>query len=304
MKIPIIFITSLFLIASVSAMPVAKDYNFVSEVDIHAYQCKLFTLGIYPASIDDCNTLEDITADHHLDYADEEGIGGVGSAGKSIHHLFTLENVNKKTLMQFNVVHNSYSRSSGFQTYSLFVRNFDTSAWELLGQTTIPHFEAGLIEYSSEMGSLSRYVNTNNQMLFMVTEGASSWSSAETDSFNAQLLFDETSPEVQITSPPEGSIFRYLEIVTIRHTASDLDSGLRSCWYTINGDSPKPITCGADLILPIAIPRYSSPQIKYEVKVYAIDKAGNIGFDVKHYKRLGRYPPHPSLPVQLSNENP
>jgi hypothetical protein len=170
----------------------SRQYNFVSEKNIKAYQCKL---GPYPMSYPDyfdaqiCNVeFSDITSDGRLDRADRNAVGGISYANYAVHHFFVFENVSEGT-RKFDVKYVTYNgQYNGFEHHFLYVKNFDKNQWELLSTARVGRLHQGSMKFVGKNGNQSAYVQ-NGEMWFMGTEGMYEWDSIGSDTFSATVYY-------------------------------------------------------------------------------------------------------------------
>jgi hypothetical protein len=174
--------------------PIFKLYDFVCEEDIEAYQCRL---GPHPTDFPDyfdaqiCNRqFLEITHNDDLDWPDEDVVGGDAWTNYATHHFFVLKDVDSDRLRRFTVGYVTYNKYyNGEEHHYLYVKNFETNEWERLDDTFAPRLEQGFMGYISNFGDQTDYVNEENEMWFMGTEGQHSGKAIGSDAFAVLLRF-------------------------------------------------------------------------------------------------------------------
>lgn len=169
-------------------------YDFVCGDDIRAYQCRM---GAYPAELPDyfdsevCNRqFLDITDDDRLDWPEGDAAGSPGWKNYATHHFFVLENVNGASLRALVVGYVSVNKYSGpGEHHKFYAKNFDTNEWVLLDDRFVDLHDQALMGVVTGWGDKSAYVNCENEMWFLGTEGPHTYDTIGTDAFGALLIF-------------------------------------------------------------------------------------------------------------------
>jgi hypothetical protein len=174
--------------------PIIKLYDFVHEEDIKAYQCRL---GPHPLDFPDIFNAEicnreflEMTNSGDLDIPDKIAFGGDAWTNYATHHFFVLENVDGSKLRRFAVGFVSMNKYyNGKEHHYLYVKNFATNEWEVLSEALVARNKQGFMGHISNFGDKSDYVNEENEMWFMGTEGQHSGKAIGSDAFAVLLRF-------------------------------------------------------------------------------------------------------------------
>ncbi|MFH1802900.1 MAG: hypothetical protein ABH864_05640 [archaeon] len=175
-----------------------KSYDFRSEIDIDAYQCRL---GPFPDDFPDevssegCNRqFLDITHDDRLDWADEDAVGGDSWTNYAMHHFFVLKDVNKTLLKGFTAGYTTYNGYHDLEEHHFFyVRDFQNRAWVLIGDVVVDRHEQGYMKAGeTDKDVIETYVSPDGEMWFMGTEGYGAGKAIGSDSFSAVLRYPES----------------------------------------------------------------------------------------------------------------
>lgn len=186
-----------------------KQYNFVDEMDIEAYQCRLGPIpGDFPEEISTqvCNAqFLDITHDDRLDWADKNAVGGVSWTNYATHHFFVLKNIDKESLGGFRanyVTYNKYHEDE--EHHSFYIRDFQSGAWILLDDAMVDRHEQGFLSGGEiNQSVVVNYVSLEGEMWFMGTEGFEAGNAIGSDKFSATLTYlsNQSLPFVESRTP-------------------------------------------------------------------------------------------------------
>lgn len=169
-------------------------FDFESERDISAYQCRRYLNTTLPHELEDCINLNDITSNFGFDYDDEVYTGDTGWAFRSLFHVFHLENVgNPDKINQISVEYVSFNANyNNERVHSLYIKNFETGNWEMIGENVVMPRSESAFEFSTPEGNQERYVSAG-KIWFASTDNLIAFGAINSDYFRAEL--DMLQPE-------------------------------------------------------------------------------------------------------------
>lgn len=167
----------------------AKEYNFVNEIDIKAYECREHGFPSQPPyPISNCDILNDKTSHSGLDYNDYNYLQGSDWYSTGYYHYFKLRNVGDLNSV-YDFVIEYISHNSNYQhsdDHYLFIRDFRNNRWQLLRRQLVqPRSE--YFFFNKLRDDLTNYT-LNNEVLLVATDNDNSYGSISSDWFRANLI--------------------------------------------------------------------------------------------------------------------
>jgi len=167
----------------------AREYNFVNEIDIKAYECREYgnpTQPPYP--INNCDILNDKTSHNGLDYDDNNYLSASDWSGVGYYHYFLLKNAGD-TNSVYNFIINYISHNSNYihsEYEYFFIRDFRNNRWVQLQRNLVnPNSESTFS--ISLRDDLANYT-LNNEILLATTDNKPSYANIDSDWFRANLI--------------------------------------------------------------------------------------------------------------------